>query len=50
MHWCPECGQACYCDCDDMDWGEDIPDDCPHIECEYGDTDEDYDYDEWEDD
>jgi len=21
MHWCPDCGEACFCDCDDTDYG-----------------------------
>ena len=36
MHYCPYCGQACYCDCDDTYFGELIPDDsCPHAKCEF---------------
>ena len=45
MHWCPYCGQACYCDCDDTDFGEFIPDgNCPHCFCgeEQGNEDDDY--------
>ena len=42
MHWCTECGQPCWCDCDDMDYG-DFPlaglENCDH-ECE--DLDIDY--------
>jgi len=34
MHWCPYCSKPCWCDCDDTDFGVDIPDDdCPHIDC-----------------
>lgn len=28
MHSCPDCDQACYCDCEDT--GLDAPDDCCH--------------------
>ena len=22
MHWCPDCGEPCFCDGDDVDFGE----------------------------
>ena len=22
MHWCPDCGEPCFCDCDDTDYRE----------------------------
>ena len=46
MHWCPDCGTSCYCDYDDTDYGDFIPEKCNH-KCtkEYGE-----DYDEEEDD
>lgn len=45
MHSCPYCGQACYCDGDDTDYGEFIPNEhCPHYYCdseiEYDDDEE----------
>ncbi len=33
-HACPVCGQMCYCDWDDTYLGEDIPEGCPHENCE----------------
>lgn len=38
MHWCTECGEPCYCDMDDIDYG-DIPltgwENCNHVCDEY---------------
>jgi len=39
-HECPECGQACYCDMEDVWW--DDYEDCEH-ECDEDDED-------WDDD
>jgi hypothetical protein len=30
MHYCPDCGRPCYCDCDDTDYGDIYPEGCPH--------------------
>ena len=30
MHSCPECGQACYCDMEDHDTGDEGSDACEH--------------------
>jgi len=38
MHWCPDCGDCCFCDCDDLDWGDFIPDNCPHECIDYEDN------------
>lgn len=32
MHECPDCGQACACDIEDV-WHDEAPDDCSHV-CE----------------
>jgi len=29
-HNCPECGKLCYCDFEDIDWGDDCNEDCIH--------------------
>jgi len=43
MHWCPICGEPCYCDGDDTDYGEFIPEDCPnHGYCQGMDRDFEY--------
>ena len=35
MHWCPYCGEPCYCDGYDTDRGEFIPNElCPHFLCD----------------
>jgi hypothetical protein len=31
MHWCPNCGKPCFCDGDDTDYGEIVPDGCNHF-------------------
>lgn len=43
MHDCPECGQACTCDGEDV-WNDAAGDDCVH-ECDPEDMDRD-DYEE----
>lgn len=40
-HNCPECGGLCYCDLEDIDWGDESPDDCTH-ECEFDENEEDF--------
>ena len=40
MHWCPDCHEPCFCDSDDTDYGDMMPDGCPH-ECQ-NDADEYY--------
>ena len=39
MHDCPECGQACYCDQEDV-MHDEPPADCRH-DCDPADLDED---------
>lgn len=39
-HECPVCGQACYCDIEDV-WHEEAPDDCDCC-CEGEDGDDDF--------
>ena len=43
MHECPECGELCDCDLEDME--QDAPEDCCH-RCEYDLPDDDED--DWE--
>jgi len=42
MHWCHYCGQACYCDSDDTDFGECYPLNagCPHEDCFFAERDD----------
>jgi hypothetical protein len=39
MHSCPDCGQACCCDMEDV-WNDAASDECEH-ECEERDEDDD---------
>lgn len=48
MHWCPDCGEPCFCDCDDTDYGEFIPEGCTHECREIEEDEDDYEYDDYE--
>lgn len=39
-HSCPECGRLCYCDGEDIDYGDNCNEDCIH-QCEEDDLGED---------
>ena len=46
MHWCFDCGEPCYCDGDDTDYGEILPPKyCNHKCPDYDDYDN-YDFDD----
>ena len=40
MHECPDCGQACTCDIEDI-WHDEAPYDCSHECDDYDDLDPD---------
>ena len=35
-HNCPKCGRLCYCDMEDIDWGDNFDEECFH-ECDPAD-------------